>query len=68
MRQMLTEIQSGAYAEKWAKEHQAGLPWFKAERELLKNHPIEQVGQRLRARMPFLEPAATPSEEPAKSR
>ena len=62
MRQMLKEIQTGVYAEKWAKEHQAGLPWFKAERERLRNHPIEQVGQRLRARMPFLEPAAAPTE------
>ena len=65
MRQMLAEIQSGAYAEKWAREHQNGLTWFKSERERLRNHPIEQVGARLRERMPFLEPSAVPQEQQA---
>jgi len=62
MRQMLKDIQSGAYADMWAKEYEAGLPWFKAERKRLSTHPIEQVGQRLRERMPFLEPVAAPTE------
>jgi ketol-acid reductoisomerase len=63
MRKMLSEIQSGAYADAWAREHEAGLPWFKAERERRRQHQIEHVGQRLRAQMPFLEPAKLPEEE-----
>jgi ketol-acid reductoisomerase len=65
MRTMLSEIQSGAYADAWAREHQSGLAWFKAERERRRTHLIEQVGQRLRAQMPFLEPAKLPEEQPA---
>jgi ketol-acid reductoisomerase len=68
MRQMLSDIQSGTYADRWAREHQEGLPWFKAERERKRAHLIEQVGQRLRAQMPFLEPARLPEEQPAATR
>ena len=63
MRQMLAEIRSGAYADKLARETKNG--WFAGERERLRDHQIEQVGARLRARMPFLEPAAKPESEPA---
>ena len=63
MRQMLAEIRSGAYADKLARETQSW--WFAAERERLRDHQIEQVGATLRARMPFLEPAAAPEKEPA---
>ena len=45
---------SGAYAEKLARETKSG--WFQAERERQREHQIEQVGAKLRARMPFLEP------------
>ncbi|MDP2055865.1 MAG: ketol-acid reductoisomerase, partial [Acidobacteriota bacterium] len=63
MRKMLAEIRSGAYAEKLARDTKSG--WFAAEREKNREHQIEQVGARLRARMPFLEPAAAPEPEPA---
>jgi ketol-acid reductoisomerase len=56
MRKMLAEIKSGAYAEKRARETKSG--WFQAERERQREHQIEQVGAKLRARMPFLEPVA----------
>ena len=62
MRKMLAEIRSGAYAQKLAQ--QTGSGWFHAEREKQRVHQIEQVGATLRARMPFLEPTAKPSEEP----
>ena len=62
MRTMLAEIRSGAYAEKLARETKSG--WFQAERERQRDHQIEQVGAKLRARMPFLEPVAKPSTEP----
>jgi ketol-acid reductoisomerase len=60
MRQMLKDIQSGAYARGWIAENEKGLPWFNAARERERHHPIEQVGGRLRAMMPFLDPVQAP--------
>jgi len=62
MRKMLAEIRSGAYADKLARDTKSG--WFQAEREQKRAHQIEQVGAKLRARMPFLEPVAQPAPEP----
>jgi ketol-acid reductoisomerase len=59
MKQMLAEIQNGAYAKAWIAENAAGRPNFNKLREADRNHPIEQVGVRLRALMPFLKPVAT---------
>jgi ketol-acid reductoisomerase len=56
MKQMLTEIQNGTYAKAWIAENEAGRPNFHRLREADRNHPIEQVGVRLRALMPFLKP------------
>jgi ketol-acid reductoisomerase len=56
MRAMLAEIQSGEYAKKWMAEHAAGRPWFNQVRRAEQHHPIEDVGARLRALMPFLKP------------
>jgi ketol-acid reductoisomerase len=64
MKQILADIQSGAYAERWKREHEQGLTWFKAERERGRDQLIEQVGARLRAGMPFLEPVRLPDEQP----
>ena len=60
MRQMLREIQSGTYAKGWIAENEKGLPWFAAARERERSHQIEQVGSRLRAMMPFLDPVQPP--------
>jgi ketol-acid reductoisomerase len=60
MRQMLREIQSGHYAEAWIAENRKGLSWFQAARERERHHQIEEVGARLRAMMPFLEPVRVP--------
>jgi ketol-acid reductoisomerase len=60
MREMLREIQSGAYADAWIREHQNGLPHFLATRDRERDHQIEQVGARLRAMMPFLDPVDIP--------
>ena len=59
MKQMLAEIQNGTYAKAWIAENAAGRPNFNKLREADRNHPIEQVGVRLRALMPFLKPVAT---------
>jgi ketol-acid reductoisomerase len=60
MRQMLKEIQSGAYASAWIAENDRGLPWFNETRERERRHQIEEVGGRLRAMMPFLDPVQLP--------
>jgi ketol-acid reductoisomerase len=65
MRQMLAEIQNGTYAKAWIAENAAGRPNFNKLREADRNHPIEQVGVRLRALMPFLKPVT--AEVPAAS-
>lgn len=56
MRRMLQEIQDGTYANKWIAENAAGRPWFRAERAREQEQHLEQVGARLRALMPFLDP------------
>jgi ketol-acid reductoisomerase len=54
MAEILTEIQTGEFAREWILENQAGRPVFRAlQREGLA-HPIEEVGTKLRAMMPFL--------------
>jgi ketol-acid reductoisomerase len=55
MRQILKEIQDGTYAKNWIAENEKGRPWFLAQREKEQAHPIEEVGARLRAMMPFLD-------------
>ncbi len=59
MRQMLAEIRNGTYAKAWIAENEAGRPTFNKLREADRNHPIEQVGVRLRQMMPFLKPVTT---------
>jgi ketol-acid reductoisomerase len=56
MRRMLDEIRDGSYARKWIAENEAGRPWFDATRASEQQHQIEQVGARLRAMMPFVNP------------
>ena len=56
MRRMLAEIQDGTYARNWIAEDKAGRPWFNETRRSEQQHPIEEVGARLRAMMPFLKP------------
>ena len=59
MEQMLDDIRSGRYATGWIAENEAGRPTFNKIREAERNHPIEQVGVRLRSLMPFLKPVKT---------
>ena len=54
MRQLLAEIRSGEFARTWMAENEAGRPKFNAARMADIDHPIEQVGVRLRELMPFL--------------
>ena len=54
MRRVLAEIRDGRFAEEWVGEFRAGLPEMTRLREAGKAHPIEVVGERLRAMMPFI--------------
>lgn len=63
MKKMLAEIQDGTYARKWIAENEAGRPWFKEQRRLGQDHPIEKIGVELRAMMPFLNPVVVRPEE-----
>jgi ketol-acid reductoisomerase len=56
MRKVLAEIQSGSFAKRWIEENQTGRRWFEEERAKETQHSIEQVGAKLRAMMPFLDP------------
>jgi ketol-acid reductoisomerase len=56
MRRMLAEIRNGTYAQSWIAENEQGRPRFSETRAREQEHPIEQVGARLRGMMPFLDP------------
>ena len=58
LKSVLKEIQSGEFTHEWRSEYADGSPRYAA---LLKDelaHPIEEVGARLRARMPWLKEAS----------
>ncbi|HXX53761.1 MAG TPA: ketol-acid reductoisomerase [Thermodesulfovibrionales bacterium] len=54
MKTILTEIQDGAFAREWLLECKANKPVFNALTRKGEEHPIEQVGAKLRAMMPWL--------------
>lgn len=56
MRQILADIQSGAFAEDWIDENVQGRPRFNARRQADIEHPIERIGLELRRMMPFVNP------------
>jgi len=58
MASILEEIQSGEFAREWILENQAGRPVFTALAKMASQHPIEEVGKRLRALMPWLKEQA----------
>ena len=72
MKKILAEIQDGTFAREWIAEYQAGNPRYRALKQADIDHPIEQVGKKLRSAMSWLgkdgEPtaaAATPKEKAA---
>ena len=56
MRKMLAEVQDGTYARGWIAENEKGRPWFNATRAAEQTQQLEEVGAKLRAMMPFLNP------------
>ena len=65
MRGVLKDIQDGTFAKEWTAEYAAGLPNYNTFKQNDLDHPIEKVGALLRARMPWLNPAAAAPEAPA---
>ena len=55
MRGVLKDIQDGTFARNWISESDAGGPEFKRLMQADLDHPIEQVGAKLRSRMDWLE-------------
>ncbi len=54
MKKVLEDIQSGRFARDWMLENRVNQASFKATRRRLSEHPIEQVGEKLRAMMPWI--------------
>jgi ketol-acid reductoisomerase len=54
MKRILKEVQSGQFAREWILENKANAPGFKAMRKAERNHPIEEVGRRLRRLMTWI--------------
>ncbi len=54
MKKILADIQSGKFAREWIRENKKGRPNMTKLREEANNDPIEEVGRRLRAMMPWL--------------
>jgi ketol-acid reductoisomerase len=54
MKRVLEDIQSGRFVRDFMLENEAGQPSLKATRRRASEHEIEDVGQRLRAMMPWI--------------
>ena len=54
MKRILNEIQTGKFTRDWMLENRVGQTSFKATRRRAAEHDIEQVGEKLRAMMPWI--------------
>ena len=55
MQEVLDDIQDGTFAKRWIAENEAGQPEYKKLMQADLDHPIEEVGAKLRAQMDWLE-------------
>ena len=58
MKRVLADIQSGRFTRDWMLENKVNQTSFKATRAKLAEHPIEQVGAKLRDMMPWIKQRA----------
>ena len=58
MKSILADIQSGKFVKEWMLENRVNQTSFKAMRAKCAGHPIEQVGEKLRAMMPWIKQRA----------
>ncbi len=56
MKELLAEIRSGEFAQRWINENRTGRAEFNRRRAQDVEHPIEVVGRGLRRMMPFVQP------------
>ncbi|HQR53341.1 MAG TPA: ketol-acid reductoisomerase [Burkholderiales bacterium] len=54
MREALRNIQTGEYAKSFILENRAGAPTLLSRRRITAEHPIEQIGAKLRDMMPWI--------------
>jgi ketol-acid reductoisomerase len=55
MKRILSEIQTGRFAKEWLLENQVGRPQFNAIARRDREHPVEEVGKRLRGMMSWID-------------
>ncbi|HET7035287.1 MAG TPA: ketol-acid reductoisomerase [Thermomicrobiaceae bacterium] len=61
MHGVLQDIQSGRFAEQWISENETGRGRFLQMRQAAQTHQLEEVGEQLRAMMPFLSSKKVPT-------
>ncbi|MFN6956492.1 MAG: ketol-acid reductoisomerase, partial [Acetobacteraceae bacterium] len=54
MKRVLDDIQTGRFTRDWMIENKVNQANFKAMRRRMASHPIEEVGEKLRAMMPWI--------------
>ncbi|HEY8385603.1 MAG TPA: ketol-acid reductoisomerase, partial [Porticoccaceae bacterium] len=54
MKRILKDIQEGRFVREFMLDNQAGNPVLKSRRRISSEHPIEEVGAKLRAMMPWI--------------
>jgi ketol-acid reductoisomerase len=54
MKRVLSDIQTGKFTRDWMLENKVNQTSFKATRRKLAEHPVEEVGEKLRAMMPWI--------------
>ena len=64
MKRVLADIQSGKFTRDWMLENKVNQTSFKATRAKLAEHPIEQVGEKLREMMPWIKAQGAGGQEP----
>ena len=55
MKEILSDIQSGKFAQEWILENRAKRPVLKSMRKKLSSHKIEEVGRKLRGMMQWVQ-------------
>lgn len=59
MREILDEVQSGEFAHEWLTENRVGRPVYKSRKQEDAEHQIEEVGEKIRDMMPWLQKRET---------
>ena len=63
MKRILNDIQTGKFTSEWMQEYRAGAARFKSIRRNNDAHQIEEVGEKLRAMMPWIKSGALVDKE-----